>query len=77
MVGQPTESLTLLLPEFVIKRLALACPDYIRAWELIHFRERERRDRAERASLLPDPPVPVGCGAWVKASQFPVRNLVG
>jgi len=34
MVGKPTESLTLLLPEFEIKRLALACLDYIRAWEL-------------------------------------------
>ncbi len=50
MVGQPTESLTLLLPEFEIKQLALACLDYIRAWELIHFRERERRNRADRAA---------------------------
>jgi len=44
MVGQPEESLTLLLPEFEAKRLSLACLDYIRAWELIHFRERERRE---------------------------------
>lgn len=50
MVGQPTKSLTLLLPDFEAKRLALACLDYIRAWDVIHLRERVRRDEAERAA---------------------------
>ena len=45
MVGKPTESLSILLPEFEAKRLALVTLDYIRAWEIIHFRERQRAEK--------------------------------
>jgi len=42
MVGKPLASLTLLLPEFEAKRLALTTLDYIRAWEVINFRARQK-----------------------------------
>ncbi|MBC7264204.1 MAG: hypothetical protein H5T64_07560 [Chloroflexi bacterium] len=54
MVGKPAAELALLLPEFDARRLAIATLDYIRAWEIIHFREREKVSEQERAERLQD-----------------------
>lgn len=36
-----TESLTIQMPEFEVRKLALVVLDYIREWEMIHFRKRQ------------------------------------
>ena len=38
---QATESLTLLMPEFDARRLAMTVLDYIRDWETVNFRRRQ------------------------------------
>lgn len=47
MVGKPTASLSLLLPEFEAKKMALTTLDYVRAWELVNFRARQKMESAQ------------------------------
>ncbi len=48
MVGKPTASLSILLPEFEAKRMALTTLDYVRAWELVNFRARQKMWSAQQ-----------------------------
>ena len=36
-----TDSLTIQMPEFDARKMALVVLDYIRQWEMIHFRKRQ------------------------------------
>ena len=36
-----TDSLTIQMPEFEVRKMALVVLDYIREWEMINFRKRQ------------------------------------
>lgn len=42
MVGKPEATVSILLPDWDMKAIALRILDYIRAWEVVHWREEHR-----------------------------------